>query len=99
MILIRKSLILAIALLAIPAAAQENGRESPLVWAVPDINALPDDSGGKLVRRGRELILETYRYIGAHAPDTDKRFAGNDLACGNAGNRQDFPLFPEFKIT
>src|SRR5208282_4645365 len=83
MILSRKSLLAFMALLAIPVAAQEKDKESPQVWSVPEINDLSDDSHGRLVRRGRELILETYLYIGAHTVDPDKRFAGNDLACGN----------------
>jgi thiosulfate dehydrogenase len=87
MIRIRNSLAAFMALLAITAAAQDRGqgndKESPQVWTVPDINALPDDSRGRLVRRGRELILETSLYIGPHVVYKDKRFAGNDLACGN----------------
>ena len=87
MIFIRKGLVAVLALLANPAFAQDEGQKketkSSQVWAVPGIYTLPDDAHGRLVRRGRELILETSLYIGAHAVDPDKRFAGNDLACGN----------------
>lgn len=71
------------ALLAIPATAEENPKASGLIWTIPDIAALPDDAHGQLVRPGRELIVATYAYIGPHAADPAKRFAGNDLACGN----------------
>jgi thiosulfate dehydrogenase len=75
------------ALLAVPVSAQEEGQESgkhsPTVWTVPDINALPDDARGQLVRHGRDLITMTYAYIGPHAADPEKRFAGNNLACSN----------------
>ena len=56
-------------------------RQAPPVWTVPDINALPDDAAGRLVRHGRDLM--TYAYIGPHAADGDTRFAGNNLACCN----------------
>lgn len=71
------------ALLAIPAAAEEKDKASPPVWPVPDVSALPDDTYGQLVRRGRELVTATYTYIGPHAANPDNRFAGNNLACGN----------------
>ncbi|HUZ90887.1 MAG TPA: c-type cytochrome [Methylocella sp.] len=75
------------AVLAIPASAQEkdqtSGKQSPTVWTVPDIDALPDDARGQLARRGRDLMTMTYAYIGPHAADRDTRFGGNNLACGN----------------
>jgi thiosulfate dehydrogenase len=74
-------------LLAIPVAAQENNQEnnkaSTTIWTVPDIDALPDDAPGRLVRHGRDLIVATYAHIGPHAADPANRFAGNNLACGN----------------
>jgi thiosulfate dehydrogenase len=72
-------------LLAVPVAAQEKekGKQSATVWTIPDINALPDDARGRLVRHGRDLLTMTYAFIGPHAPDRDTRFAGNDLACSN----------------
>jgi thiosulfate dehydrogenase len=91
----RAGLIALFALLVIPASAQEkgqgtsgakdqqSGQQGLPVWSVPDMNALPDDAHGKLVRRGRDLITMTYAFIGPHALDKDNRFAGNDLACGN----------------
>jgi thiosulfate dehydrogenase len=56
---------------------------SPPVWTVPEVGALPDNDEGRLVRRGRDLITATYAHIGPEVPDSAKRFAGNNLACGN----------------
>lgn len=70
-----------------PASAQDHAEQraaqSPTLWIYPDVNALPDDQRGRLVRRGRDIITMTYAFIGPHVVDTDNRFAGNDLACGN----------------
>jgi thiosulfate dehydrogenase len=75
------------ALHLVPASTQVNTEEraaqSPKLWTFPDVNALPDDQRGRLVRRGRDLITMTYAFIGPHVVDTNNRFAGNDLACGN----------------
>jgi thiosulfate dehydrogenase len=84
LIRIRRAALMALcALLALPVAAQDKDKRSPAIWTVPDINALPDDSRGRLVRHGRDLITMTYAYMGPHAADRDTRFAGNNLACGN----------------
>jgi thiosulfate dehydrogenase len=53
------------------------------------------------VRRGRDLITATYAYIGPEVADRSKRFAGNNLACGNchlqAGTKKfGIPLFGLF---
>jgi thiosulfate dehydrogenase len=59
------------------------GTGGPPIWTVPEIGALPDDANGRQVRRGRDLISATYAYIGPEVSDPAKRFAGNNLACGN----------------
>jgi thiosulfate dehydrogenase len=48
-------------------------------WTVPEVGALPDDTYGRLVRQGRDLITATWPEVG----DPAKRYAGNNLACGN----------------
>ena len=68
------------------------------IWTVPEIGALPDDANSRLVRRGRDLITATYAHIGPEVADRAKRFAGNNLACGNchlqAGTKKfGIPLF------
>ncbi|MFG1343616.1 c-type cytochrome [Xanthobacter autotrophicus DSM 431] len=51
------------------------------VWDIPDIDQLPDDEHGRLVRYGRSVLEATARHIGPDAPDPVMRFAGNNLAC------------------
>jgi thiosulfate dehydrogenase len=53
------------------------------IWTVPEVGASPDDAYGRLVRHGRDLITATYAYIGPEVNDPSKRYAGNNLACGN----------------
>jgi thiosulfate dehydrogenase len=74
---------------------------APPIWTVPEIGALADDANGRLVRCGRDLVTATYAYIGPEVPDRAKRFAGNNLACGNchlhAGTKKfGIPLFGIF---
>lgn len=71
------------------------------VWTVPEMGALPRDAHGLQVREGRDLITATYKYIGPNVPDAAKRYAGNNLACGNchlmAGTKKfGIPLFGLF---
>jgi hypothetical protein len=63
-------------LVFLPAAADENATRNPTIWTVPDISSLPDNDHGRLVRRGRDLITETYAHIGPHVEDPAKRAAG-----------------------
>ena len=79
------------------SSAQEASPAQP-IWTVPEIGALPNNDYGRLVRRGRDLITATYAHIGPEVPDRAKRFAGNNLACGNchlqAGTKKfGIPLF------
>ncbi|QBR71205.1 cystathionine gamma-synthase [Beijerinckiaceae bacterium] len=66
----------------VPVAAEEAKESSP-IWSVPDLTSLPDDEYGRQVRFGRELITATYAHIGPYVADPAKRYAGNNLACGN----------------
>ena len=80
------------------AKGGEIGAPDAPVWRIPDVGALPDDALGRQIRRGRELVTQTYALIGPHAPDPADRFAGNDLACGDchleAGTKKfGLPLF------
>jgi len=73
---------------ATPAAA--NARIA--IWDIPDVDHLPDDAHGRLVRYGRSILEATARHIGPDAPDPAMRFAGNNLACAschlNAGRKK-----------
>src|SRR5262249_43459762 len=83
-----------------PPSRAQNARP---VWTVPEIGALPDDANSRLIRRGRDLITATYAHIGPEVSDPAKRFAGNNLACGNchlqAGTKKfGIPLFGLFGV-
>ncbi|MEF3366299.1 c-type cytochrome [Methylocystis sp. 9N] len=65
------------------ACAEEIGAQSAKIWSVPQVDALPYDAHGRLIRHGRDLITATYAHIGPDMPDRAQRFAGNNLACGN----------------
>ena len=52
-------------------------------WRVPAVDQLPDDAYGRLVRQGKRLAEQTYQLIGPEAPDPNKRYAGNNLACSS----------------
>jgi thiosulfate dehydrogenase len=50
-------------------------------WVIPDVDKLPSDAWGKLVRLGRDLTTNTYSLIGPETPDPARHFAGNNLSC------------------
>jgi thiosulfate dehydrogenase len=82
-----------------PAQATDAARSA---WTVPDISLLPDDRNGRLVRRGRQLIVATYADIGPRVADPANRYAGNNLACANchldAGTKMfGLPIFGLFE--
>lgn len=62
-------------------AAAANARIA--VWDIPDVDLLPDDAYGQLVRYGRSVLEATARHIGPDAANPAMRFAGNNLACVN----------------
>ncbi len=81
---LRRGRVVAVVIIAMAAAGAGRAQTvSPPIWTVPEVGALPDDDHGRLVRRGRDLITATYAHIGPEVPDPAKRFAGNNLACGN----------------
>jgi thiosulfate dehydrogenase len=77
--------VIVFALLPQPAPSQTASSKEAIdtIWTVPNVGALPDDSDGRLVRRGRDLVTATYSYIGPEVSNRSKRYAGNNLACGN----------------
>src|SRR5262245_46289481 len=87
--------------LAVTTSSAQEAKPSPQIWTVPEIGALPNDADGRLVRQGRDLITATYAHVGPEVADPAKRFAGNNLACGNchlqAGTKKfGIPLFGLF---
>jgi thiosulfate dehydrogenase len=61
-------------------------------WSVPNPDTLPDDSYGRTVRQGRDLIVKTSSMIGPDSPDAAMRYSGNGLDCQschlNAGGQR-----------
>ncbi|MEN6451686.1 MAG: cytochrome c peroxidase [Thermoguttaceae bacterium] len=51
-------------------------------WTPPDLSTIPDDEQGRLVRRGRELLVHTYRYLGPTAP-AEQRYDGSGQSCAD----------------
>ncbi len=49
--------------------------------AIADIEKLPNDHYGKLVRYGKKLTEETYSVIGPEVTNKKMRYAGNNFAC------------------
>jgi hypothetical protein len=60
-------------------AATLSARLAP--WKIPDPEKLPDDSFGRSVRYGRDLIAHTSALIGPDAADPLMRYSGNGLEC------------------
>src|SRR5262249_54793991 len=86
---------------ALPTRSAQEAKSSLPIWTVPEIGALPNDADGRPVRQGRDLVTATYAHIGPEVADPAKRFAGNNLACGNchlqAGTKKfGIPLFGLF---
>src|SRR5436309_6907123 len=85
----------------VTAAFAQQTPAAQQIWTVPEVGALPNNTYGRLVRRGRDLITATYAHIGPEVADRSKRFAGNNLACSNchlqAGTKKfGIPLFGLF---
>lgn len=102
----RNALHLATAVVALGAAAA--AAQTLASWQAPDIERLPNDPYGQMVRQGRDLMEHTYRYIGPEAKDPAKRYAGNNLACSTchvaAGTKKfgnpwvgTFVSFPQYR--
>ena len=54
-----------------------------VVWSVPDVDRLPDNEYGRLVRYGRSILEQTSAHIGPAVADPSQRFAGNNMACAD----------------
>ncbi|MDD3343753.1 MAG: c-type cytochrome [Sulfurospirillaceae bacterium] len=77
-------------------------------WQAPDEKTIPNNMFGDYVRYGKQLITETYKYIGPEVADKNMRYAGNNLACNNchqdAGTKKwgapymsTFANFPQYR--
>jgi len=66
---------------SLPSLADSAGSRPHPAWTVPDIDKLPDDASGRLVRYGRDVVSKTSSLIGPEVADAGQRFAGNNLDC------------------
>jgi thiosulfate dehydrogenase len=73
--------IVLVTLLPVNSRAQTTPAPTTPAWTIPDPDSLPDDSFGRAVRRGRDLIVKTSSLIGPDATDPAMRYAGNGLDC------------------
>jgi thiosulfate dehydrogenase len=69
------------------AAAAEPAKQTAEVdltqWPLRDMASVRDDPFGVLVKYGYTLFTDTANQIGPTVADPARRFAGNNLACGN----------------
>lgn len=65
----------------VPAAASAPANDGPVTLHPPDVDALPDDAWGQLVRYGRDLFTQTSAHVGPQVADPAMRFAGNNMRC------------------
>ena len=70
----------------LPAAADSAKQTAEIdltLWTPGDIASVRDDPFGALVKYGYTLFTDTANQIGPTVADPARRFAGNNLACGN----------------
>lgn len=57
--------------------------EGKLEYKIPDESTIPDNKFGEMVKYGKEMVVNTPKYIGPEVSDEKMRFAGNNLTCQN----------------
>src|SRR5258708_36769743 len=67
----------------VPTSSAQEAKSGPQIWTVPEIGALPNNTHGRLVRRGRDLIPATYAQMGPEVVDSPKRLAGKHATFDN----------------
>lgn len=51
-------------------------------WVKPKVTTIPNTAEGDLIRYGKTLLSETYKYLGSESV-IGKQYTGNKLACAN----------------
>jgi thiosulfate dehydrogenase len=79
-----------------PITEKKTEVKDSIGWAVPDTSTIPHNQFGEMVRYGRELIVNTAKYIGPNG--TAGHYLGNKMNCTNChmdgGTRPfGFPLY------
>lgn len=52
-------------------------------WIFPNESEIKKDKNSELIKYGKNLVSETYKYLGPTVKDPKMRFAGNNLSCKN----------------
>lgn len=67
-------------------------KDTAVAWKYPSLSSISDNEEGKMIKFGRRIFIETFRFIGPDVKDTNMRFAGNNMDCQNchfnAGTQQ-----------
>lgn len=50
-------------------------------FKIPDESTIPNNQFGDLIKYGKELVVNTYKYVGPEVADKNMRYAGNNLSC------------------
>lgn len=58
-------------------------QDSIAKWKFPEVSSIPDTEEGKIIKLGRDIFTETFKYIGPDVKDPSKRFTGNNMDCQN----------------
>lgn len=58
-------------------------KDTLVPWKYPDVSSLKESGADNVIRLGRKIFLETYKYIGPDMKDTSKRYLGNNMDCQN----------------
>ncbi len=52
-------------------------------WQAPDESTIPNNLFGEYVKYGKELVTQTYKYVGPEVANKKMRFAGNNYSCSS----------------
>ncbi len=58
-------------------------KDSIVPWKFPDVSEIKDDVDGKIIKLGRKIFVETYKYLGPDVKDTSKRYLKTNMDCQN----------------
>ncbi len=58
-------------------------KDSVAAWKFPGESSIPDNEEGRVIKLGRKIFIETYKYLGPDADDTSHRYLGNNMDCQN----------------
>ena len=59
-----------------------------VTWVTPSEATIPNDATGNMIRYGKLLLTETYKYLGA---ESSMAYSGNRISCSTAGPAKQQP--------